>query len=117
MNVGLRQQAIGNSKTMKMLGVILGAVLFAFCLSAEAQQPKKLPRIGYLTTSFISEVTGRVDALRQGLLQLGYHEGKNINIEYRYGEGKPDRLPSLVRELIDQKVELIVTHGFPPARA
>ena len=54
---------------------------------------------------------------RQGLRQLGYLEGKNINIEYRYGEGKPARLPSLVRELIDLKVELIVTHGFPPARA
>jgi putative tryptophan/tyrosine transport system substrate-binding protein len=94
----------------------LCAMLLALCISAEAQT-KKIPRIGYLTTSFQSEVTGRVDALRQGLRQLGYLEGKNINIEYRYGEGKPDRLPSLVRELTDLKVELIVTHGFPPARA
>ena len=100
-----------------MLGVIVGAVLFAFCLSAEAQQSKKIPRIGYVTTSFPSEVAGRVDALREGLRQLGYEEGKNINIEYRYGEGRPERLPSLIRELIDLKVELIVTHGFPAARA
>src|SRR5262245_3516997 len=106
------------SRVIKSLvGFALCAILSALCSNSEAQQPTKLPRIGYLTTSFISEVTGRVDALRQGLRQLGYHEGKNINIEYRYGEGKPDRLPSLVRELIDQKVELIVTHGFPPARA
>ena len=58
-----------------------------------------------------------MDALWQGLRQLGYMDGKNIVIEYRYGEGKPDRLPALVAELIDLKVDLIVTHGFPPARA
>src|SRR5262245_26662119 len=101
----------------KIPGIAISAMLFALCCIAEAQQTKKIPRIGYVTTSFPSEVTGRVDALREGLRQLGYQEGKNINIEYRYGEGKPGRLPALVRELIDLKVELIVTHGFPPARA
>jgi putative ABC transport system substrate-binding protein len=101
----------------RILGVVLGALLLAFSIPAEAQQTKKAPRIGYLTTTFASEVTGRVDALRRGLRQLGYLEGKNIAIEYRYGEGKPDRLPALVGELIDLKVDLIVTHGFPAARA
>jgi putative tryptophan/tyrosine transport system substrate-binding protein len=89
----------------------------AFFHSAEAQQANKIPRIGYLATTFASEVTTRVDALRQGLRQLGHLEGKNIVIEYRYGEGKPDRLPALVAELIDLQVDLIVTHGFPAARA
>src|SRR6266404_69562 len=117
MKTGTRHKATDNSKRTKVLGFVVCAMLFALCALAEAQQTKKIPRIGYLTTSFLSEVTGRVDALRQGLRQLGYLEGKNINIEYRYGEGKPDRLPSLVRELTDLKVELIVTHGFPPARA
>ena len=97
--------------------VAYALMLFALCFAAEAQQSKKIPRIAYLTTTFASEVTGRVDALRQGLHQLGYLDGKNIVIEYRYGEGKPDRLPALAAELIDLKVDLIVTHGFPPARA
>jgi putative tryptophan/tyrosine transport system substrate-binding protein len=81
------------------------------------QQPTRVPRIGYLTTTFASEVARRVEALRQGLFRLGYVEGKSIVIEYRYGQGKPDRLPALTTELIDLKVDLIVTHGFPPARA
>jgi putative ABC transport system substrate-binding protein len=98
------------------LGAALGTLVFALGSFTEAQT-KKLPRIGYLTTSFATEVTGRVDALRQGLRELGYLEGKNIIIEYRYAEGKSDRLPALANELIDLKVELIVTHGFPPARA
>jgi len=98
------------------LGVALGTLVFALGSFTEAQT-KKLPRIGYLTTSFATEVTGRVDALRQGLRELGYLEGKTIIIEYRYAEGKSDCLPALANELIDLKVELIVTHGFPPARA
>jgi putative tryptophan/tyrosine transport system substrate-binding protein len=108
-----RKKCIGSSFTRLALIVLL----FAFNLTAEAQQTKKLPRIGYLTTSFAAEVTGRVDALRQGLRELGYLEGKNIVIEYRYGKGKPDRLPALAAELIDLKVAVIVTHGFPPAQA
>jgi putative tryptophan/tyrosine transport system substrate-binding protein len=95
----------------------LSVILLTLCNVVEAQQTKKIPRIAYLTTTFASEVTGRVDALRQGLRQLGYVDGKNIVVEYRYGEGKPDRLPALAAELIDLKVDLIVTHGFPPARA
>ena len=101
----------------KFIFLGLSTMLFAFSSLAEAQQTKKVPRIGYLTTSFASEVTSRVDSLQQGLRELGYLEGKNINIEYRYAEGKSERLPALANELIELKVELIVTHGFPPARA
>jgi putative ABC transport system substrate-binding protein len=101
----------------RFFSCLLATILLATASIAEAQQSIKFPRIGYLTTTFASEVTGRVEALRQGLRQLGYLDGKNIVIEYRYGEGKPDRLPALAAELIDLKVDLIVTHGFPPARA
>lgn len=74
------------------LAIALFAMLLPWPHLVEAQQPAKLPRVGYLTTSFAAEVTGRVDALRQGLRELGYLEGKNIIIEYRYAEGKSDRL-------------------------
>jgi putative ABC transport system substrate-binding protein len=92
-------------------------LLFAICTVTEAQQPAKTPRIGYLTTAFATEVKGRIDAFRQGLREVGYAEGKNIIIDYRYGDGKSERLPALARELLDLKVDMIVTHGFPPARA
>ena len=101
----------------QVLSWLLATVILATVSMADAQQPKKVPQIGYLTTTFAAEVTGRVDALRQGLRQVGYQEGKNIVIEYRYAEGKPDRLPPLAAELIALKVDLIVTHGFPPVRA
>ena len=71
--------------------VALCAILFALSLSAEAQQPKKIPRIGYLQAPPSSAVAPRTDAFRQGLRELGYVEGKDIVIEYRYAEGKPDR--------------------------
>jgi putative tryptophan/tyrosine transport system substrate-binding protein len=107
-------QKRGDKPMNKIIKVGLTAMLLAFSFPVEAQQPKKVPRIGYLTTSFASEVTGRVDSLQQGLRELGYLEGKNLNIEYRYAEGKSDRLPALATELINLQVDLIVTHGFPP---
>ena len=87
----------------KVIGLTLGALLFAPCSFAEAQQPKKVPRIGWLTGSSLSVVTHRAEAFRQGLRELGYFEGKNIAIEYRYAEGKLDRLPALVAELCVSK--------------
>jgi putative tryptophan/tyrosine transport system substrate-binding protein len=82
-------------------------------LSAEAQQPKKVPQIRYLffNTSH-SAATFRVEAFRQGLRELEYVEGKNIVIESRYSEGKLDRLLGLVAELVRLKVEVIVTSGL-----
>ena len=86
--------------------VILASVLFA-----HAQQPTKVPRIGYLTGATRDGQSARIEAFRQGLRELGYVEGKNIVIEYRYAEGKLDRLPALAAELVRLKVDVIVTGG------
>jgi putative ABC transport system substrate-binding protein len=92
-------------------GLALTATLFALCLPAEAQQAAKIPRIGYLSAASASEVAFRTEPFRQGLRELGYVEGKNIVIEYRYGEGKFERLPALAAELAHLKVDIIVTAG------
>jgi putative ABC transport system substrate-binding protein len=77
----------------------------------EAQQPKKVPRIGYLTASTpVAQLPG-TEALREGLRQLGYIDGQNIAIEFLYAEEKPDRLPTLAAELVRLKVDVIVTGG------
>jgi putative ABC transport system substrate-binding protein len=92
-------------------------MLFALCFSVEAQQPKNGFRIGFLIAGTPSSVSSRVEAFRQGLAELGYVEGKNIVIEYRYGEGKLNRLPPLAAELVRLKVDIIVTGGPAPTRA
>jgi putative ABC transport system substrate-binding protein len=83
---------------------------------AEAQQSTRIPRIGYLQIS-TSPNPARIEAFRQGLRELGYVEGKNIIIEYRSSEGKPDRLPALAAELVRLKVDVIVTSGATVTRA
>jgi putative ABC transport system substrate-binding protein len=85
-------------------------------LSAEAQQAKKVPRIGFLAGVYPATISARIEALRQGLRERGYVEGKNIGIEWRYAEGKPDRLPVLAAELVRLKVDVIVTGGGPATR-
>ena len=92
-------------------------MLFALCFSAEAQQPTKVPRIGYLSAASPSANAARIEAFRQGLRELGYVEGKNIVIEWRYAEGKLDRLPALAAELVRLKVDIIVTAGPTATRA
>ena len=92
-------------------------MLFALCSSAEAQQPTKIPRIGYLGGTSPSFSAARTEAFRQGLRELGYVEGKNIVIEWRHHEGKLDRLPVLAAELVRLKVDIIITVGPPAARA
>ena len=87
------------------------ALLFALSVSAEAQQTTKVPRIGYLTGASPSSMSARTEAFRQGLRELGYMEGKNIVIEYRYAEEKLDRLPALAAELVRLKVNVIVSGG------
>jgi putative ABC transport system substrate-binding protein len=86
-------------------------MLLALCSSAEAQQPTKIPRIAYLAGSSLSAAAARTEAFRQGLRELGYIEGKNIVVEWRFGEGKADRVPRLVAELVGLKVDVIVTGG------
>jgi putative tryptophan/tyrosine transport system substrate-binding protein len=95
----------------KIRVLTLCAMLFALCLPASAQQAKKVARIGYLVSAFPSSTPARIEAFRQGLRELGYVEGKNIVIEWRYAEEKPDRLPALATELVRLKVDVIVTTG------
>src|SRR5215510_5866790 len=101
----------------KITVLTLGALLFALCVSAEAQQPAKVPRIGYLSTNSLSAIAARAEAFRQGLRELGYVEGKNIIIEWRSAEGENDRLPALAAELVRLKVDVIVTAGPTQTRA
>ena len=84
---------------------------------AQAQQPKKVSRIGILFGSTPSANSRRIEAFRQGMRELGYVEGKNIVIESRYAEGKFDRLPDLAAELVRLKVDVIVSGGQTPTRA
>ncbi|MBI4529396.1 MAG: ABC transporter substrate-binding protein, partial [Deltaproteobacteria bacterium] len=97
--------------TKQILGFVLSAMLFALGGSAEAQQPGRIPRIGILLPSSASFMSARVEAFRRRLRELGYVEGKNILIEYRYAEGKRERVPDLAAELVRLKVDVIVTTG------
>jgi putative tryptophan/tyrosine transport system substrate-binding protein len=93
----------------KILISILAVVVLAFVYTAEAQQPKKVPRIGYQSASSSGE--NNEEAFRQGLRELGYVEGQNIVIEWRFAEGKPDQVRRNVAELVRLKVDVIVTGG------
>ena len=95
----------------------LGAIFFTLCLDAEAQQPGKIPRIGFLSATSLSVISARIEALRQGLRELGYVEGKNIVIEWLSAEGKLDRVPALAAEVVHLKVDVIVTGGATDTRA
>src|SRR5215475_7404413 len=108
------------SKYRKWLGLsILAFMLLVARAVAEAQQPSSVPRIGWLSPgSLSSEPTpSRLKSFRQGLADLGYVEGKNIAIEYRYAEDKLDRLPELAAELVRLRVNIIVTYGTESIRA
>jgi putative ABC transport system substrate-binding protein len=117
MKTSNRHTAINNCKKARVFGFVLFAMLFALCFSAEAQQPKKVPRIGFLGAASMSANSARIEAFRQGLRELGYMEGKNIVIEWRSAEGKSDRLPALAAELVNLKVNVIVTGGPTQTRA
>jgi ABC-type uncharacterized transport system substrate-binding protein len=95
----------------KIFGFTLFAMLLALCFPAQAQQPARIHRIGILSPVSGSVFPARVEAFRQRLRELGYVEGKNLVIEYRYTEGKGERLPDLVAELVRLKVDIIVTIG------
>src|ERR671923_1507716 len=96
-------------KTLASLA--LGAMLFALSFSAEAQQPKKVYRIGYLSASDAATDAPRSDGIQLALRELGYIEGQNIATEYRYAEGKQERVFELAAELVRLKVDVIVTAG------
>jgi putative tryptophan/tyrosine transport system substrate-binding protein len=116
MTIGIRQQPLGNSKKLKLVPYALCAMLFAICAAAQAQQAKKVPRIGYLTASPLSAIAPRIEAFRQGLRELEYVEGKNVVIEWRAADGKLDRVPALAAELVRLKVNVIVTGGAQVTR-
>jgi putative tryptophan/tyrosine transport system substrate-binding protein len=108
------KSAFRNLKSAILLGVMLLALSVP---SVDAQQPMKVPRIGFLSAPSRSAQSARHEAFRQGLRELGYMEGKNIVIEWRYAEGQLERLPDLAAELVRLKVDVIVAGGLPAARA
>jgi putative ABC transport system substrate-binding protein len=93
----------------KVIGLTLSATLFALSVNIEAQQPKKIAKIGYLAPSTPAAAAHLVEAFRQGLRELGYVEGKNLVLELRHGEARAERLPELARELVGLKLDVIVT--------
>ena len=117
MTTGNRQQATGNRKKLKLVLYTLCAMLLAHCSSAEAQQPKNVPQIGFLLTNSRPESNRNAEVVRRALHDLGYVEGHNIVIHYRSAEGKLDRLPDLAAELVRLKVDAILTSGDNGSRA
>src|SRR2546422_752034 len=103
-----RKSKIQNLKWAGFLAIVV--LLVGYVGMADAQQPRKVPRIGFLSSSGNPY---SVEAFRQGLRDLGYVDGKNIVIEYRHAEGKLDRLPSLVAELVQLKVDVFVSTAEP----
>src|SRR4029453_1193881 len=91
--------------------VLIAVILLAVAVIVEAQQPKKIPRIGFLSPVDAASESTRFEAIRQALRELGYIEGQNIAIEYRYSEGKRDRRSELADELVRLKVDIIVVAG------
>ena len=97
--------------------IIICLPLTVFLLTvavAQVQQPGKIPRVGFLSATSPSAIAARVEAFRRGLRELGYVEGKNIVIEWRYAEGKLDRLSELAADLVRLRVDVIVSAGPPP---
>jgi putative ABC transport system substrate-binding protein len=102
----------------KIIGIlVITLTVLAFFHLASAQQARKIPRIGFFGQGkpFLYKV--RIKALQQGLSEFGYVEGQNIRFEYRYADGKMDRLPSLATELVGLEVDVMITTGTPSTRA
>jgi putative ABC transport system substrate-binding protein len=112
-----QKKKLENLMRKKVLVFTLSAMLLALCLSAQAQQSKKVPRVGYLSVLSPSSDAARFEAFRQGLRELGYIEGQNIAIEPRYAEGKLARLPELAGNLVTLKADVIVAGGSTAIRA
>jgi putative ABC transport system substrate-binding protein len=101
-------------KKAAVASILIAMVLLAVGVTAEAQQTKKVPRIGYLSALDPATDSTRSEPIRRALRALGYIEGQNIAIEYRYTEGKIDRAPELLAELVRLKVDIIVVAGGEP---
>jgi putative ABC transport system substrate-binding protein len=96
---------------------LLGGAAAAWPLAGRAQAPARMFRLGFLGPASASATAAWVDALRAGLGDLGYHEGKNIFFEFRWAEGNDDRLPDLAADLVRLDVDVLVTYGTPGTRA
>ena len=113
----MRRKASGVRKKIPVLGFALCAMLLALCASVQAQQAGKIFRIGFLDQSTASGSAVLVDVFRQELMRLGWVEGKNLLMEYRFAEQRNDRLPELAADLVRLKLDLIVVTSVPPALA
>src|SRR5215468_757888 len=102
-------------KKTALASILFAGAMLAVAVTVEAQQPKKIPRIGYLSTGSRSSAVD--EAFQQGLRDFGYIEGQNITIEYRSTEGMAERLPNLATELVQLKVDIIVVGGSPATQA
>jgi putative tryptophan/tyrosine transport system substrate-binding protein len=98
-------------KRATVLSILVAVVMLAFAVIAEAQQPKKTPRIGYLSLGSVSSSLPRREAFREGLRNLGYVEGQNIIIEYGYAESNTGRLADLANDMVRLKLDVIVAGG------
>src|SRR5262245_28035094 len=105
----IQNRKLAGLSAIAFLLVVSGAVV-------QAQQPQKIRRIGVLSLTSAATIPDRLNAFRQGLRELGYVDGKNIDIEYRYGDGKMDRVPLLAAELVRLNVEVILTGGSAATR-
>jgi putative tryptophan/tyrosine transport system substrate-binding protein len=115
MKFGVRRQAVDNSNKLKLSRTALCALLFALNVPADAQDTKKIPRIGFLAV--LARALATEQAFLQGLRDLGYIDGQNLTIDYRFAAGNVDRLPELAEELVRLKPELIVARATPAAQA
>jgi putative ABC transport system substrate-binding protein len=105
-------------KKIALPSVVVAVILLAVAVIASAQQPKKIPRIGFMSATGDPHTPGpQVEGIQQGLRDLGYVEGKNILVEYRYSEGKRDLNASQVAELLHLKVDVLVVSALPAIRA
>jgi putative tryptophan/tyrosine transport system substrate-binding protein len=105
-----------NSKMNRAIATVLTLFVATFARMAEAQ-PSSVHRIGFLSAASASAAASRVEAFRLGLRELGYVEGANVTIEYRWADGREERLPGLATELVARKVDVIVTQGTVPTMA
>jgi putative ABC transport system substrate-binding protein len=97
--------------------ILVGTILLAVAVLAEAQQPKKVPRIGYIGLNRPEEVAHIIKIFKDGLEEVGYHEGRNLVLEFRFANGRPERLPSLAAELVRLTPDVIVSGGANPVIA
>jgi putative tryptophan/tyrosine transport system substrate-binding protein len=110
-----QQKAWGKSMNKKLIYLALCAILFALCSSAQAQQPRRVYRVGYLSPR--PGIESREEAFRQGLRELGYIEGQNLIIEWRFAKGNPSLYPEFATELVRLKPDCILVTGVGPVAA